>query len=122
VSGTKSIPSAVVKLKKDDATFVATDCGAGPIDAAYNAIDKITGINPRLENYNLRGVTEGRKALGEVSIKLTFQDKTIIGRGTSTDIIEASVKAYLHGLNKFIMLSAMNGNGSHGKISEEGQP
>lgn len=119
VSGTKSIPSAVVKLSKDGESFVATDFGAGPIDAAYNAIDKITGLNPRLENYNLRGVTEGRKALGEVSIKLTCQGKSIIGRGTSTDIIEASVKAYLNGINKLIMLSQMNGNGQNGQ-SEKG--
>ncbi len=112
VSGTKSIPSAVVRLNKNGETFVATDCGAGPIDAAYNAIDKITGLNPRLENYNLRGVTEGRKALGEVTIKLTYQDKTILGRGTSTDIIEASVKAYLNGVNKLVLLSGLNGNGN----------
>ncbi|MBS4023488.1 MAG: 2-isopropylmalate synthase [Dethiobacter sp.] len=122
VSGTKSIPSAVVKLKKEDSTFISTDCGAGPIDAAYNAIDKITGINPRLDNYNLRGVTEGRKALGEVSIKLTFGEKTITGRGTSTDIIEASVKAYLHGINKYIMISALNGNGDYKKDIVKGQP
>ena len=102
VSGSKSIPAAVVKLKKDDEIFVETETGAGPIDAAYNAIDKITGFKPRLEKYNLRGVTEGRDALGEVSITLEYQDKTIIGRGTSTDIIEASVRAYLNGINKLL--------------------
>lgn len=118
VSGSKSIPAAVVKLKKDDEIFVETDCGAGPIDAAYNAIDKITGIQPRLETYNLRGVTEGRDALGEVSIMIKYQDKTIVGRGTSTDIIEASVRAYLNGINKLISLR-MNGNG-YGK-QETGQ-
>ncbi len=115
VSGSGSIPAAVVKLKKDDTVFIETDCGAGPIDAAYNAIDKITGINPRLENYNLRGVTEGRKALGEVSIKLTLNEKTIVGRGTSTDIIEASVIAYINGINKFILLANVNGNGNEGE-------
>lgn len=109
VSGSKSIPAAVVKLKKDDETFVETQTGAGPIDAAYNAIDRITGFQPRLENYNLRGVTEGRDALGEVSIMLEYQDKTIVGRGTSTDIIEASVRAYLNGINKLLALRN-NGN------------
>jgi 2-isopropylmalate synthase len=120
VSGSRSIPAAVVKIKKEDKTFVETDTGAGPIDAAYNAIDKITGWNPRLENYNLRGVTEGRKALGEVTVKLTYKEKSIIGRGTSTDIIEASVKAYLNGVNKLILLDAANGNGSDKK--EEAHP
>jgi 2-isopropylmalate synthase len=111
VSGSRSIPAAVVKLKKDDQIFVQTDCGAGPIDAAYNAIDKITGFKPRLEKYNLRGVTEGRDALGEVSIMIKYQDKTIVGRGTSTDIIEASVRAYLNGINKLISIKNGNGNG-----------
>lgn len=110
VSGTGSIPSAVVKLSKGEETFVQSDFGAGPIDAAYNAIDKITGLHLRLENYNLRGVTEGRKALGEVSVKLEFQGRSYVGRGTSTDIIEASVRAYLNGVNK-ILLTAANGNG-----------
>ena len=117
VSGSRSIPAAVVKLKKDDETFVETDCGAGPIDAAYNAIDKITGISPRLETYNLRGVTEGRNALGEVSIMIQYQEKTIVGRGTSTDIIEASVRAYLNGINK--LLSLRNGNGNVKKTMPE---
>jgi len=112
VSGSKSIPAAVVKLKKDEQIFVETDFGAGPIDAAYNAIDKITGISPRLETYNLRGVTEGRDALGEVSIMIKYQDKTIVGRGTSTDVIEASIKAYLNGINKLLSLSKVNGNSS----------
>ena len=111
VSGSRSIPAAVVKLKKDDDIFVETDCGAGPIDAAYNAIDKITGMEPRLETYNLRGVTEGRDALGEVSIMIQYKDKSIVGRGTSTDIIEASVRAYLNGVNKLLTLCQMNGNG-----------
>ncbi|MCR3921488.1 MAG: 2-isopropylmalate synthase [Firmicutes bacterium] len=110
VSGSKSIPAAVVKLKKDDEIIIQTDTGAGPIDAAYNAIDKITGFQPRLENYNLRGVTEGRDALGEVSIMIEYLDKTIVGRGTSTDIIEASVKAYLNGINKLLTLRN-NGTG-----------
>ncbi len=89
-----------------------TDYGAGPIDAAFNAIDKITGISPRLETYNLRGVTEGRDALGEVSIMIKYQDKTIVGRGTSTDVIEASIKAYLNGINKLLSLMKLNGNNS----------
>ena len=118
VSGSRSIPAAVVKLKKGDEIFVETDCGTGPIDAAYNAIDKITGFQPRLETYNLRGVTEGRDALGEVSIMIKYQDKTIVGRGTSTDIIEASVRAYLNGINKLISIRN-NGNGNNGtQLSE----
>ena len=84
---------------------------AGPIDAAYKAIDKITNIDTRLENYNLRAVTHGMDALGEVSIKITHEDKIIIGHGVSTDIVEASVKAYLDSINKLINMQAnMNNN------------
>ncbi len=108
VSGTKSIPVAAVKLNKDNKSYEEVSSGAGPIDAAYNAIDKITGIALRLESYNLRAVTEGREALGEVSVQINYQGKKIVGKGTSTDIIEASVKAYLNGINKLI---AKNGNG-----------
>jgi 2-isopropylmalate synthase len=118
VSGSRSIPAAVVKLKKDDEVFIQTDCGAGPIDAAYNAIDKITGITPRLETYNLRGVTEGRDALGEVSIMIKYNDKTIVGRGTSTDIIEASVRAYLNGINKLISIKNGNGNQNNNEADQ----
>ncbi len=106
VSGSKSIPSAVIRLKKDDDHYleeVAT--GSGPIDAAYNAINKITGLSVGLEQYRIDAVTGGRDALGEVQVKLSYQDKTITGRGTSTDIIEASVKAYLNGLNKLVKIN-----------------
>ncbi|MDW7739457.1 MAG: 2-isopropylmalate synthase [Bacillota bacterium] len=108
VSGSKSIPAAVIRLKKeDDTTIEEVAVGAGPIDAAYNAINKITGLSIGLENYKINAVTQGRDALGEVQVQMSYQDRTITGRGTSTDIIEASVKAYLNGLNKLLKI---NGN------------
>jgi 2-isopropylmalate synthase len=110
VSGTKSIPAAMIRLKKDDESIIEDAAtGSGPIDASYNAINKITGLNIVLDNYQLSAVTHGRDALGEVKVKLSLNEKTVTGRGTSTDIIEASVKAYLNGLNKMLK---MNGNGN----------
>ena len=82
--------------------------GSGPIDAAYNAINKIVGLNIKLENYQLNAVTKGRDALGEVAVKISYQNKTILGRGTSTDIVEASVKAYLDGVNKLLKINGYN--------------
>lgn len=106
VGGSKSIPSAVIRLKKDDNTTIEeVAIGSGPIDAAYNAINKITGLSIGLENYQINAVTQGRDALGEVQVQLQYQDRTIKGRGTSTDIVEASVKAYLNGLNKLFKLN-----------------
>ena len=110
VSGTKTVPAAVVRLRKGEEILEEVSSGAGPIDAAYKAIDKITKIDTRLENYNLRAVTHGMDALGEVSIKITHEDKIIIGRGVSTDIVEASVKAYLDSINKLINLQANKNN------------
>ncbi|HHT45682.1 MAG TPA: 2-isopropylmalate synthase [Firmicutes bacterium] len=110
ISGTKTVPAAVVRLRKGEEKLEEISSGAGPIDAAYKAIDKITQINIRLENYNLRAVTRGVDALGEVSIKINHEDKNIIGRGVSTDIIEASVKAYLDAINKLINMVAYNNN------------
>jgi 2-isopropylmalate synthase len=108
VSGSKSIPAAVIRLRKDDdSTVEEVATGSGPIDAAYNAINKITGLSLGLEQYTIDAVTQGRDALGEVQVKVSYQDRTITGRGTSTDIIEASVKAYLNGLNKLLKI---NGN------------
>ncbi len=106
VSGSKSIPAAIIRLRKDDdSTIEEVAVGSGPIDAAYNAINKITGLSIGLENYKLNAVTQGRDALGEVQVQMSYQDRTITGRGTSTDIIEASVKAYLNGLNKLLKLN-----------------
>jgi 2-isopropylmalate synthase len=112
VSGTRTIPAAVVRLKKGEESFEEVSSGAGPIDAAYKAIDRITKIDTRLENYNLRAVTHGMDALGEVSIKINHEDKNIIGRGVSTDIVEASVKAYLDGINKLINMT-IHANNNH---------
>jgi 2-isopropylmalate synthase len=109
VSGSKSIPAAVIRLKKEDgSTFEEVAVGTGPIDAAYNAINKITGLSIGLDSYRINAVTQGRDALGEVQVKMSYQDKSIIGRGTSTDIIEASVKAYLNGLNKLLRINGYN--------------
>ncbi|MEI0698812.1 2-isopropylmalate synthase [Brachyspira intermedia] len=74
--------------------------GNGPIDAAFGAIDSITSNKAKLVNYSINAITEGEDALGEVIVRLASDDKTVIGRAVSTDIIEASLKAYVNGLNK----------------------
>lgn len=74
--------------------------GNGPIDAAFGAIDSITSNKAKLVNYTINAITEGEDALGEVIVRLASNDKTVIGRAVSTDIIEASLRAYVNGLNK----------------------
>ncbi len=107
LGGSKSIPAAVIRLARNDGAVIEEMAvGSGPIDAAFNAVNKIAGMDIRLDNYRLSAVTEGRDALGEVSLNISLgKNKVITGRGTSTDIIEASVKAYLDGLNKLLKLN-----------------
>lgn len=99
-SGNTISAMATVSLKKDDEVLESVASGAGPIDAAFAAIDKITKTGAELKNYSIQSVTEGEDALGEVIAKLTYNGHDFTGRGLSTDIIEASLKAYINGVNK----------------------
>jgi 2-isopropylmalate synthase len=99
-SGSKSIPSAVVKIKFDEEVIQESSTGDGPIDAVFNAIERALGIESEVESYNVRSVTSGRQALGEVLVRIRSMSKSFTGRGVSTDVIEASAKAYLSALNK----------------------
>ena len=100
VSGNKTIPTATVSLKKGKQVFQEAACGDGPVDAAYKAIDKITKLKAKLVDYSLQAVTGGKDALGEVHVKIAVGNRTVVGMGASTDIIEASVKAYVNAMNR----------------------
>ena len=72
------------------------------MDACYKAIEKITKIRAKLLDYSIQAVARGKDALGEVSLKVKVKNEEIGGRGASTDIIEASVKAYLNTINRVL--------------------
>lgn len=98
-----SSSTCVIRLKKQGEVFEEVSLGDGPINAAYNAIDKITGnICDEMSNYNIHSVTDGNDALGEVTVRLRSGDRTVTGRGLSTDIIESSILAYINGINKLL--------------------
>ncbi|MFH1355046.1 MAG: 2-isopropylmalate synthase [Candidatus Omnitrophota bacterium] len=99
-TGTDIIPQGYVKIRHKKKVIEATSSGDGPVDACFKAIGKIIKIKTKLADYRLNAVTSGRDALGEVNLKLTVKGKTVSGRSTSTDIIEASVRAYLNAINK----------------------
>jgi 2-isopropylmalate synthase len=101
-SGTNMIPTATIRLKKQDEIFQESGWGDGPVDATFKAIDQVTGIHPRLKEYSIRAVTSGKDALGEVMVSIEVDGQTVIGRGTSTDVIEASAKAYLNAINRVV--------------------
>lgn len=98
--GTGIIPLATIKLKSKSKIHTGKSRGDGPVDACYKAIEKIVGIKARLLYYHIDSVTSGKDALGEVSVKMASKGKSVVGRGASTDIIEASVKAYIEAINK----------------------
>ncbi len=99
-SGTKVTPKATVTVKAKGRTVTASSTGDGPVDASYKAIEKVTKIKTRLVDYRIEAVTSGKDALGEVSIKVQSGRNVALGRGASTDIIEASAKAFLNAINK----------------------
>ncbi|MFN3476762.1 MAG: 2-isopropylmalate synthase [Candidatus Methylomirabilales bacterium] len=101
-SGTNIVPTATVRLRKQDEIFQESGWGDGPVDAAYKAIDLITRLPMKLKDYVVRATTAGKDALGEVVVTVEVDGKTVTGHGTSTDVIEASVRAYLNAVNKVL--------------------
>jgi 2-isopropylmalate synthase len=100
-SGTGTIPTATVRMRKADGSVVQdAACGDGPVDAIYKTIDRITGFKGELADYHIRAITGGKDAMGEVTLEVRHQGEIIHGRATSTDIIDASAKAYLSAINK----------------------
>ena len=102
VSGTGTLPTASVKIKTKGKIKQAAACGDGPVDAAYEAIRDAIGKSPKLEKYSIRAVTGGKEALGEATVKISEKGQIYIGRGISTDIIEASAKAYIDAINRMV--------------------
>lgn len=99
--GSGPLPTASVMVSvKGGKTEKVAACGDGPVDAAYEAIKSATGQEPKLESYSIRALTEGKEALGESIVKISSDKKMFIGRGLSTDIIEASAKAFIDAINK----------------------
>ncbi|MBN1687791.1 MAG: 2-isopropylmalate synthase [Candidatus Omnitrophica bacterium] len=93
-------PVANVRLRSQGRNFEAHSEGDGPVDACYKALEQIVKSGAQLAHYGIQSVTSGKDAQGEVVVKLLVGGREVAGRGTSTDIIEASVKAYLFALNK----------------------
>jgi 2-isopropylmalate synthase len=98
--GSTVVPTATVGLVTSRGVVEEAACGDGPVDAACNAIDRITGLPGHLAEFKLDAVTGGKDALGEVTLKVEVGNLKVTGRGLSTDIIEASVRAYINAINK----------------------
>jgi 2-isopropylmalate synthase len=109
-SGSSTIPTSTVRMRVGDDVRQESAWGDGPVDATFKAINRIAGMPIALEEYSLRAVTAGTEAIGEVSLRMVVNHSlVIIGRGASTDILEASAKAYVDGLNKIRQRMTMPG-------------
>ena len=103
--GSGPLPTASVTVKTIDGQIQkVAACGDGPVDAAYEAIRLATEQQPKLESYSIRAVTEGKEALGESLVKISQDKKIYTGRGISTDIIEASAKAFINAINRMVSM------------------
>ena len=101
-SGNTISATAHIKLEKNGNHVEGVYIGDGSIDAAFQAIEKITGCHYELDDFQLQAVTEGREAMGQTVVKLRSGGKVYSGRGISTDIVGAGIQAYLSALNKII--------------------
>ncbi len=101
-SGTDIKTDVEIVLKSKGKEYKKSGTGDGPVDACYKAIDAIIGVKGELLDYSIQSVTRGKDALGEVTVKVMVSDKSVIAHGTSTDILEASAKAYFNAINKVL--------------------
>jgi 2-isopropylmalate synthase len=102
-SGDATMPTATVKLQQEDEAQQDAACGNGPVDAAFRAIDRITGMALVLEDYSLRSVTQGKDAVGEATLHVRRGDQECVGRAADTDVVKASAMAYLNAVNRLIV-------------------
>ena len=94
--------TAHLKLRKAETVMEGVCIGDGPIDAAFLAIESITGCHYELDDFQIQAVTEGREAMGQTVVKLRHKGKLYSGKGISTDIVGASIQAYINALNKIV--------------------
>jgi 2-isopropylmalate synthase len=105
-SGTSTIPSATVRIKKDKETILRASHGDGPVDAIFNAVQEAVGLKATLDEYQIEAVTGGGDALGRVNVRLTIEGTPFKGAATHTDITLASAKAFLNAINRREMAKA----------------
>jgi len=102
MAGNNATPTATVTLRRDGEDHTDAATGDGPVDAIYSAIQRITEVSVELQDYQLRALTGGKDAQGEVSVEVACDGRKFRGRGVSTDIVEASGRAYLAAVNRVL--------------------
>jgi len=103
-TGNGDTPEARVRLKREEVILEATSQGDGPIDAIFKAVDKIIGAFHKLEDFQVKAVTETKEAMGVATVRVSREGVRALGRGSSTDILKASAKAYVQAINRLYWL------------------
>ncbi|MGH2670766.1 MAG: alpha-isopropylmalate synthase regulatory domain-containing protein, partial [bacterium] len=98
--GTHLAPTATVRIVKQGESIQESAMGDGMVDAAFGAIMRATSVDAKLVSFNIAAVTEGSEALGDVTVQIEVDGRRFTGRGISTDIVEASARAFLNALNR----------------------
>ncbi|MDR7419902.1 MAG: 2-isopropylmalate synthase [Armatimonadota bacterium] len=118
-TGTGVPPAATITLRSEHGESTASASGDGPVDALCAAVNQVTGVQATLLDYAIRAVTGGTDALGEVTARVRDGDVVVVGRASSTDVIEASLLAYLDGVNRLLAARAA---APAGQATREGDP
>ena len=92
--------TSTVEIEYDGKNIKEASCGDGPVDATFKAIEKAIGIDVTLNDYFIKSVGYGKDALGEATVKIEKEGKIFSAKGVSTDIVEASGKAFINAMNK----------------------
>ena len=105
--GDPLIPTATATITDElGVSHVVAATGTGPVDAAYQAIDKVVAVHGDLAEFSVKAITRGIDAIGEVTVRITAEDgKVYTGRGADNDIIVSSAKAYVNAINRMIQTS-----------------
>jgi 2-isopropylmalate synthase len=105
LTGTGLVPTAtVVMITPDGEKRTEQMEGNGPVDAVCNAVVRIVGVQPKLDEYSVRSITEGLDAVGDVTVRLRYENHIYTGRAAHTDILVASAKAYTNAVNRLLTL------------------
>ena len=100
--GSEAPPSATITLEREGERVTERSIGDGMVDATCKAIRAALGVDAKLISFTVEAITGGLDALGDVTIQLDVEGRRVVGRGVSTDIVEASARAYLNAINKVL--------------------
>ncbi len=101
-TGTETVPTATVRLSKGSDIIQDAACGDGPIDATLKTIDRITGVQGKLLDFQVQAISMGKDAMGEVNVRVSIGDDVMSSKAASTDVVEAAAKAYLSCVNRYL--------------------